>query len=77
MLGFLVLILLFFFLKVLSLQASLLGVFFNRYGKGLCGGEGSGWPLISECLKLVKLVTGLQSFTMIASPLLLLWVSLP
>lgn len=56
--GFLVL-LFFFSLKVLNLQASLVGILFNWYGKGLSGGDGSGWPLISEYLKLVKLAIGL------------------
>lgn len=66
----------FSFPKVLSLQASLVGIFFNWYGKGLCGGEGRGWPLISEYLKLVKLATGLCCSPWLHFTLLL-WVSHP
>lgn len=59
-------VVLFFFVKVLNLQASLVGILFNWYGKGLSGGEGRGWPLISEHFKLVKLATGLL-FTVLIS----------
>lgn len=43
-----------------------MGTFFSWYGKDLCGGEERDLSLVSECLKLVKVATGLL-FTMITS----------